>query len=62
MDHLLFILTDKVVAYYALKQRRQGFGFEGVDIEVQKRKDIVVRSKTIALSDIEVCAVLLFLR
>jgi hypothetical protein len=44
---------NKVIAYYALKQHWQ-FGFEGVDIEVQKQKDVITHSETLSSSDIEV--------
>ncbi|KAJ7754949.1 hypothetical protein DFH07DRAFT_694700, partial [Mycena maculata] len=37
LDHLLHILLNKVLPYYALKQHRQQLGFEGPDIEVKKR-------------------------
>ncbi|KAJ7205448.1 hypothetical protein GGX14DRAFT_644623 [Mycena pura] len=42
-------MSDKVpqvVPYYASKQRRQEFGFEGEDMEMKKRKDIQRRAKT----------------
>ncbi|KAJ7749398.1 hypothetical protein B0H16DRAFT_1551332 [Mycena metata] len=45
IDHLLSTLLTEVLPYYALKQRRQDLGFEGIDIEVKKRQDIVKRSK-----------------
>ncbi|KAJ7684260.1 hypothetical protein DFH06DRAFT_969472 [Mycena polygramma] len=54
MDHLIRTLVYDVVSYYSLKQRRQDLGFEGVDLEVQKRKDIIERSKTYLKDDIEV--------
>lgn len=38
MDHLLSTLTTEVLPYYALKQRRQDLGFEGINIEVKKRQ------------------------
>ncbi|KAJ7618887.1 hypothetical protein DFH06DRAFT_909829, partial [Mycena polygramma] len=44
LDHLLYTLMKEVLPYFALKQRRQDIGFEGVDIEVRKRQDIVKRS------------------
>ncbi|KII90474.1 hypothetical protein PLICRDRAFT_71670, partial [Plicaturopsis crispa FD-325 SS-3] len=40
LDHLIHILVNEVVPFYALKQRRQDLGFEGADIEIQKRIDI----------------------
>jgi hypothetical protein len=53
LDHLLYILTERVVPYYSLKQRRQDFGFEGPDVEVKKRKDIVKKSAAYVEEDIE---------
>ncbi|KAJ6575590.1 hypothetical protein DFH09DRAFT_834273, partial [Mycena vulgaris] len=44
LDHLLSTLMDAALPYYALKQRRQEFGFEGPDIEVKKRQQIIKRS------------------
>ncbi|KAJ7163665.1 hypothetical protein C8R46DRAFT_829072, partial [Mycena filopes] len=44
LDHLLNTLMTEVLPYYALKQRRQDFGFEGPDIEVLKRQEISKRS------------------
>ncbi|KAJ7270577.1 hypothetical protein C8J57DRAFT_998235, partial [Mycena rebaudengoi] len=44
LDHLLSTLINDVLPYYALKQRRQELGFEGPDMEVKKRRDIVERS------------------
>ncbi|KAJ7779485.1 hypothetical protein DFH07DRAFT_730176, partial [Mycena maculata] len=44
LDHLLYILLHGVLPYYALKQRRQDLGFEGPDMEVKKRREIVQRS------------------
>ncbi|KAJ7511852.1 hypothetical protein B0H11DRAFT_1653261, partial [Mycena galericulata] len=44
LDHLLSTLLDEVLPYYALKQCRQQLGFEGPDIEVKKRQDIIKRS------------------
>ncbi|KAJ6475794.1 hypothetical protein C8R47DRAFT_1323831 [Mycena vitilis] len=52
LDHLLYILINKVLAYYALRQRRQELGFEGEDVEVKKRRDIVERSKAYVKDDI----------
>ncbi|KAJ7900501.1 hypothetical protein B0H13DRAFT_1622372, partial [Mycena leptocephala] len=44
LNHLLNTLLTEVVPYYALKQRRQQLGFEGPDVEVKKRQDIITRS------------------
>ncbi|KAJ7903943.1 hypothetical protein B0H13DRAFT_1620966, partial [Mycena leptocephala] len=41
LDHLLSALLTQVLPYYALKQRRQELGFDGPDIEVKKRQDII---------------------
>ncbi|KAJ7110913.1 hypothetical protein C8R44DRAFT_633670 [Mycena epipterygia] len=54
LDHLLSTLLTEVLPYYALKQRRQDFGFEGVDIEVKKRQDVIERSKIYVKEDIVV--------
>ncbi|KAJ7713668.1 hypothetical protein B0H16DRAFT_1809600, partial [Mycena metata] len=53
LDHLISTLVTEVLPYYALKQRRQAIGFEGPDIEVRKRQDIIQRSNTYQESDIE---------
>ncbi|KAJ7483034.1 hypothetical protein B0H11DRAFT_1655615, partial [Mycena galericulata] len=53
MDHLLRTLVTEVLPYYALKQRRQDLGFEGIDIEVKKRQDIIKRSEAYVKEDIE---------
>ncbi|KAF8952885.1 hypothetical protein BDZ97DRAFT_1680484, partial [Flammula alnicola] len=37
LDHLLHILIDQVLPYYLLKERRQKIGFEGENLENQKR-------------------------
>ncbi|KAJ7926870.1 hypothetical protein B0H13DRAFT_1599252, partial [Mycena leptocephala] len=52
LDHLISKLVKDVLPYYALKQRRQEVGFEGVDIEVTKRRDILKRSKAYVKQDI----------
>ncbi|KAK7065057.1 hypothetical protein R3P38DRAFT_3420468 [Favolaschia claudopus] len=53
MDHLISTLITQVVPYYALKQRRQKWGFEGIDIEVKKRQDIVEKSRSYREDQIE---------
>ncbi|KAJ7238362.1 hypothetical protein C8J57DRAFT_1528679 [Mycena rebaudengoi] len=53
LDHLLHTLLNDVLPYYALKQRRQELGFEGPDLEVKKRKDIIKRSKVYVKDDIQ---------
>ncbi|KAJ7240297.1 hypothetical protein C8J57DRAFT_986141, partial [Mycena rebaudengoi] len=52
LDHLISKLLKDVLPYYALEQRRQELGFEGVDIEVNKRRDILKRSKVYVKQDI----------
>jgi acyl-[acyl carrier protein]--UDP-N-acetylglucosamine O-acyltransferase len=54
MDHLISTLVNDVLPYYALKQRRQDLGFEGINIEVRKRQDILKRSEVYVAADIEV--------
>lgn len=54
LDHLISTLVEEVFPYYALKQRRQELGFEGVDIEIQKRQGILKRSKVYLKDDIVV--------
>ncbi|KAJ7805755.1 hypothetical protein B0H14DRAFT_2297010, partial [Mycena olivaceomarginata] len=53
MDHLISTLVNDVLPYYALKQRRQDLGFEGINIEVRKRQDILKRSEVYVAADIE---------
>jgi hypothetical protein len=45
LDHLMHTLVERVVPYYALKQRRQDSNFEGLDIKTQKRMAILKRAK-----------------
>jgi acyl-[acyl carrier protein]--UDP-N-acetylglucosamine O-acyltransferase len=52
MDHLLSMLLNDVLPYYALKQRRQHLGFEGINIEVKKRQDIIKKSKEYSISTV----------
>ncbi|KAJ7920411.1 hypothetical protein B0H13DRAFT_1605439, partial [Mycena leptocephala] len=54
LDHLLGKLVKEVLPFYALKQCRQDLGFEGVDIEVKKRREILNRSKIYVKEDIVV--------
>ncbi|KAK6974408.1 hypothetical protein R3P38DRAFT_2811970 [Favolaschia claudopus] len=53
MDHLISTLITQVVPYYSLKQRRQKWGFEGIDIEVKKRQDITKKSQSYTVDQIE---------
>ncbi|KAF7372423.1 SWIM-type domain-containing protein [Mycena venus] len=52
LDHLISTLINDVLPYYALKQRRQDLGFEGPDLELKKRQDILRRSQLYTKSDI----------
>ncbi|KAJ6480904.1 hypothetical protein C8R45DRAFT_831736, partial [Mycena sanguinolenta] len=54
LDHLINTLINEVLPYYALKQRRRDLGFEGISVEVEKRKDILERSKAYTKEDIVV--------
>lgn len=47
LDHLIYILVCKTVPYYYEKHRRQQYGFEGPDLEVQRRQQIEARAQTI---------------
>jgi len=53
LDHLIHVLVDLVLPYYLLKERRQKLGFEGENLENQKRLDIIRNSQTIKASDID---------
>ncbi|KAF7371998.1 SWIM-type domain-containing protein [Mycena venus] len=52
LDHLINTLLNHVLPYYALKQRRQDLGFEGPDLELKKRQDVLCRSQVYTKSDI----------
>ncbi|KAF7372258.1 SWIM-type domain-containing protein [Mycena venus] len=52
LDHLISTLINDVLPHYALKQRRQDLGFEGPDLEVKKRQDVLRRSQVYTKSDI----------
>lgn len=54
VDNLIYTLTREVVPYYMLKQRRQELGFEGENLENQKRAEIIKRSKTLTMDDFTV--------
>ncbi|KAF8951341.1 hypothetical protein BDZ97DRAFT_1684876, partial [Flammula alnicola] len=41
LDHLLHVLVELVIPHFELKQRRQRTGFEGENLEVRKRQDII---------------------
>ncbi|KAJ7051026.1 hypothetical protein C8F01DRAFT_925647, partial [Mycena amicta] len=44
LDHLLHILVESVIPHYALKHRRQQLGFQGIDLEEQKRLQAIEKS------------------
>ncbi|KAF9552751.1 hypothetical protein CPC08DRAFT_601808, partial [Agrocybe pediades] len=37
LDHLIYVLNQRAIPYFIERHRRQEFGFEGGDLEVQKR-------------------------
>ncbi|KAF8170158.1 hypothetical protein BJ912DRAFT_827015, partial [Pholiota molesta] len=47
LDHLIFILIERTIPYFIHRHRRQEFGFEGGDLEVEERLKIEERAKTI---------------
>ncbi|KAJ7164673.1 hypothetical protein C8R43DRAFT_987894 [Mycena crocata] len=53
LDHLLHVLFAEVIPYYKLKQLRQDLGFEGIDIEVKERKNVIKRAESYVKEDIE---------
>ncbi|KAJ7348386.1 hypothetical protein DFH08DRAFT_635837, partial [Mycena albidolilacea] len=53
LNLLLSKLLMGVLPYYALKQRQQEFGFEGLDIEVKKHQDTCKQAKIYVKGDIE---------
>jgi hypothetical protein len=53
LDHLLHTLIDKILPYYLFKERRQEYGFEGENLENQKRRKITTSAKAINLEDIK---------
>lgn len=53
LDHLLHILIDLVIPYYLLKERCQKLGFEGENLENQKRAKAIDRGKAIRVDDIK---------
>jgi len=52
LDHLIHILVDRAIPYFIQRHRRQEFGFEGGDLEVEERMNIEERSKHIMIQDI----------
>ena len=53
LDHLLHVLVDRVLPYYLFEERRQKLGFEGENLENQKRVAIVRNSQSITADDIK---------
>lgn len=47
VDYLLYVLLDLVIPYYIAWSQCQEFGFEGPDLEIKKRKEIMERALTI---------------
>lgn len=54
IDHLIYVLIEELLPYYVTKHKRQDFGFEGLNIEVRKHKDIISKSQSVTLNDIKV--------
>lgn len=54
MDHLLHILIDEVVPYYAQKQLRQRHGFEGLNLEMKRRRDVIAAAESIPADAVHV--------
>ncbi|KAF9536364.1 hypothetical protein CPC08DRAFT_618050, partial [Agrocybe pediades] len=44
LDHLVHLLVDRAIPYFIHRHRRQELGFEGGDLEVQKRLEIEKRA------------------
>lgn len=56
MDHLIHTLVHDVVPFYKAKHSRQEWGFEGLDLEMKRRKEIEVAAAKIpfdAITDFE---------
>jgi len=54
LDHLIYILVVKVVPYYVKKQQRQELGFEGENLEMRRRKEVLVLGASISVDSITV--------
>ena len=52
LDHLIYVLIEKAIPYFRARHHRQHLGFEGPDLEIQRRIEIAERAKTIQKSDI----------
>jgi hypothetical protein len=53
MDHLIYILTRKAIPYFVAKHQRQSLGFEGLDLELKRWRDVEIGAREIAKSDIQ---------
>lgn len=54
MDHLIYILFEKVVEYYAARKRRQVNGFDGPSLYFQSRLKVIKRSRDISIDSVMV--------
>lgn len=54
MDHLVHILIEKVVDYYATRGRRQVNDFDGPSLYFQKRLKVIKQSRTISIDSVMV--------
>ena len=52
LDHLIYILVDQAIPYFIQRHHRQEVGFEGPDLEVQRRLKIEERGLSIPLAHI----------
>ena len=56
LDHLIYILVDQAIPFFIQRHRRQEFGFEGGDLEVEERLRIEGCAKSIKIEDITAVA------
>ena len=54
MDHLVYILVEKVNVYYATRSRRQVNGFDGPSLYFQSRLKVIKRSRDISIGSVMV--------
>lgn len=54
LDQLISILIREVIPYYAQKQLRQKHGFEGLNLEMAERRDVLERARKIPKEAIQV--------
>ena len=54
MDNLIYVLLHNVIPHFCAKHRRQQFGFEGPDLEVQRQNEAETNAHTFTLDDIKV--------